>query len=303
MKRRAFTLIEILIVIIVIAALAGILFITMGSGDAKAKEAACLGERNKIKTAFSTQLNMNSRDDFQTALNTVVTNESPSGTGTITDVTTDSSGVKHAVCSGLCKSGGKYHVDYANGIMYISCDIHGGDEYNLTTAKNTEPGFTPNGEPGHTGSTVNTNNNVSNNVTKYDSTSVKNPANSEIFKKNGSDNVANLKEGTIYKFQGNYYLAKGDAYKNYGNKNNGQINQTFLNDFNKILVKVSSKNISVYNIDGDVWNISSTDAPTISTNDVVCYKGSWYKYVGNESAKLNVLPEPGLTSSTCWKLL
>lgn len=48
-----FTLVELLIVIIIIGVLAGGLLLSVGGSDKKAKEAACLGNREAIKTGWS----------------------------------------------------------------------------------------------------------------------------------------------------------------------------------------------------------------------------------------------------------
>ena len=52
-KSAGFTLVELLIVIIIIGVLAGGLLLSVGGSDKKAKEAACLGNREAIKAGWS----------------------------------------------------------------------------------------------------------------------------------------------------------------------------------------------------------------------------------------------------------
>ncbi|MEG1602062.1 MAG: type II secretion system protein [Cloacibacillus sp.] len=70
-KLQAFTLVELLIVLIIIGVLAGGLWLAFGGSDAKAQETACLGNRETIKTAWSMHKFANGSP---VDLNTFVTN-------------------------------------------------------------------------------------------------------------------------------------------------------------------------------------------------------------------------------------
>ena len=118
-KNRAFTLIEVLIVLIIIAALAGLLYIAFGGSSESAKKAACEGEREKIKNAYAMQ-RYASGGNFQTAIKTVM-DDVPQASA---DSSPSNNGVLYV---GLCKDGGSYDIRPASTSVLIRCYIHGGD--------------------------------------------------------------------------------------------------------------------------------------------------------------------------------
>ena len=117
-KKKAFTLIEVLIVLIIIAALAGLLYIAFGGSSESAKKAACEGEREKIKNAYAMQ-RYASGGNFQTAIKTVMDD--------VPQASADSLGSSEAKYEGLCGDGGIYTIQPASISLFISCDKHGGE--------------------------------------------------------------------------------------------------------------------------------------------------------------------------------
>lgn len=106
-RKAAFTLVEVLIVIIIIGVLAGGLYLAVGGSDEKAKEAACLGNREAIKTAWS-MYKFTDASAQKESLQKFMDNNYD---GYITND------------QAKCPSGGEYSAP--NG--YVVCNIHGGD--------------------------------------------------------------------------------------------------------------------------------------------------------------------------------
>lgn len=147
LKYKGFTLIEILIAVMVIGVLAGIILLMAAGSREKANAAACMGEREKIKTAFSTQLV--STNNFAAAVNEILGGTPAKLSGDI-----DAVG-KHAEFTGLCKDGGVFDIDYAGGMFFVHCSKHGGDDaaaYRAAHPETADAGQTESG-PGHSGHT------------------------------------------------------------------------------------------------------------------------------------------------------
>ncbi len=103
-RKAAFTLVEVLIVIIIIGVLAGGLYLAVGGSDEKAKEAACLGNREAIKTGWSlykfADANAVSLDTFiKTGYHGYITND-----------------------KAKCPSGGEYSD--SNNDNVVECSVH-----------------------------------------------------------------------------------------------------------------------------------------------------------------------------------
>ena len=213
MKRKAFTLIELLITIIIIGVLSGIILFAMSSSTEKANATACLGEREKIKTAFSTQLA--NKDNFADAISEVL-----GGTPAVRSGDVDETN-KHVEYTGLCKDGGTYIIDYVGGMLFVKCSYekHGGDDATAYRAAHPETGDGStsdvlSGISGHTGNAGGTTsggssggNSGSGSVKIYDTGLV---VTHETWPSTNS--AVGIKQGeTFYDSEsGNYYVAVSD---------------------------------------------------------------------------------------------
>lgn len=124
-KSPAFTLIELLITMIVIGVLAGCIMLVTGSGDEKAKAAACLGEREKIKAAYSLE-KLGNGDSFADRLKAAMSN--------VPQAEEESVSESEAKYKGLCEDGGEYTVTKANSSVLVSCSVHGEETQSSSSA-------------------------------------------------------------------------------------------------------------------------------------------------------------------------
>lgn len=116
-KQRAFTLVEMLIVVIIISVLAGLFALSIYRPVEKAKEVECQGERRQIATAFAQEYDLG--EGFSSTLTEVISNYP-------LDVKNLHITSEEATCEGLCKSGGIYKIT-PYGVMHIkvTCSVHG----------------------------------------------------------------------------------------------------------------------------------------------------------------------------------
>lgn len=147
-KHNAFTLVEILITLIIVGALAGMMYLAFGGSDESAKRTACLGEMEKIKTQYSMN-KFASGGDFKETIKDIL--------GSKVDGDPNDDG---AICYGMCPSGNEYSYDIRPGStsVYIRCGKHGGELGPLvagggggtppTPSGNIIPGTDNNGRPG-----------------------------------------------------------------------------------------------------------------------------------------------------------
>ena len=99
--KKAFTLVELLITIVIISVLTALMYISFSGSDESAKRAACIGDRETMKEAFA--INRFSDDsDFKNTMENVIKDYSKAH---LDSVASDS-----AVCSGICQDGGKYAI-------------------------------------------------------------------------------------------------------------------------------------------------------------------------------------------------
>ena len=116
-KQRAFTLVEMLIVAIIISVLAGLFALSIYRPVEKAKEVECQGERRQIATAFIQEYDLG--EEFSSTLMKVISNDS-------LNVENLHIGSEEATCEGLCKSGGIYKITPYGGMhIKVTCSVHG----------------------------------------------------------------------------------------------------------------------------------------------------------------------------------
>lgn len=115
-KRKAFTLIEIMLTVAVIAVLSGMIYLTVGPSEEKANKTACFGEMAKLKTQYAFDA-MESSDSFQTRIQTEMAG--------VPQVKNLNVGAASATFSGLCESGGTYTVTSKDTTITVTCSVHG----------------------------------------------------------------------------------------------------------------------------------------------------------------------------------
>ncbi|MCD7876684.1 MAG: prepilin-type N-terminal cleavage/methylation domain-containing protein [Cloacibacillus porcorum] len=126
-KCKAFTLVEILIVVIIIGILAGLMALIFGSSTETAERTACRGDRRTIKSAYyveRAESGKTFKDSLEEAMErfTKVKN---------LNVTGDT-----AVCTGVCHAGGIYTITTtSDDKLLISCSIEGHDEEKMDRTK------------------------------------------------------------------------------------------------------------------------------------------------------------------------
>ena len=118
-KCKAFTLVEILLVVIIIGILAGLMALSAGSSTETAERTACLGDRRTIKSAYYVERAENG-SSFGVALERAMRQFTKGHVLTSDDVM--------ATYDGICHAGGVYIItesDEGDGKLGIMCTIQG----------------------------------------------------------------------------------------------------------------------------------------------------------------------------------
>ena len=125
--RKAFTLVEMLIVIIVIGILAGLMMISSGSATDKAEETRCVADRRSIRSAlniYRAEHGAITSADIKTALEYVLKNNFDNTRGKVEYNNT---------VTGICPSGGTYTIMNADDKITIICDFPGHEKLKYYT--------------------------------------------------------------------------------------------------------------------------------------------------------------------------
>ena len=117
MRKKAFTLAEILIVIVIIGVLAAIAMPSLTGSTESAKEAACNGEMEKIKNAFSLE-EFGRNANFAETVEKIMKEAPKAKKGQVGD--------DLAYYSGLCQDDGIYLITRGNMSASVRCTKHGG---------------------------------------------------------------------------------------------------------------------------------------------------------------------------------
>ena len=112
--RKAFTLVEILIVIIVIGILAGLMLVNANAAIETSKRAVCVADRRTIKSAWHYQDAMH-RGQFQSNIAAAMADFPKAQPVSVTS--TD------AVYTGICQDGGAYTIKPDDNRITIECSI------------------------------------------------------------------------------------------------------------------------------------------------------------------------------------
>lgn len=118
-KCKAFTLVEILIVVIIIGILAGLMALSFGSSTETAERTACLGDRRTIKSAYYVERAENGKafkDSLEEAMEQFTK-------GSQLAIAND-----RAVYGGICHAGGLYTIITIDDKLVILCSVSGHNE-------------------------------------------------------------------------------------------------------------------------------------------------------------------------------
>ena len=126
-KNKAFTLVEILIVVIIIGILAGLMMLSAGSSTETVERTACRGDRRTIKSAYYVERAEN-RKTFKESLEKAMAQFTKVRDLTVADGS--------ASCGGVCHAGGIYSLKETSGDkLLISCSVAGHDEEKMDRTK------------------------------------------------------------------------------------------------------------------------------------------------------------------------
>lgn len=127
MRKKAFTLAEILIVIVIIGVLAAIAMPSLTGSTESAKEAACNGEMEKIKNAISLE-EFGRNANFAETVEKIMKEAPKAKKGQVGD--------DLAYYSGLCQDDGYYLITRGNMSASVKCTVHGGTTAQIPVTAN-----------------------------------------------------------------------------------------------------------------------------------------------------------------------
>lgn len=119
--KRAFTLVEVLIVIIIIGILAGLIMLSSGSATDTAERTRCVADRRSLRSAlyiFRVEKGGTTSADLSATLKEVLEKMFDNGQGTVSG---------DSEIDGICPSKGIYDVTVSDDKYLIACSVHGGD--------------------------------------------------------------------------------------------------------------------------------------------------------------------------------
>ena len=119
--KKAFTLVELLIVIIIIGILAGMMMISSGSATDTAEKTRCIADRRSLRSAlnlYRAEKGAIASADIKTALDYVLKNNFDNTRGAVQG---------DNEITGICPTGGKYTVTASDDKVEIICDKHDDD--------------------------------------------------------------------------------------------------------------------------------------------------------------------------------
>ena len=119
--KRAFTLVEVLIVILIIGILAGLIMLSSGSATDTAERTRCVADRRSLRSAlyiFRIEKGGTTSADLSATLNEVLDKMFDNGQGTVSG---------DSEINGICPSKGIYDVTISDDKYLIACSVHGGD--------------------------------------------------------------------------------------------------------------------------------------------------------------------------------
>lgn len=117
----AFTLVEVLIVILIIGILAGLIMLSSGSATDTAERTRCVADRRSLRSAlyiFRVEKGGTTSADLSATLNEVLKKMFDNGQGTVSG---------DSEIDGICPSKGIYAVTISDDKYLIACSVHGGD--------------------------------------------------------------------------------------------------------------------------------------------------------------------------------
>lgn len=118
---RAFTLVEVLIVIIIIGILAGLIMLSSGSATDTAERTRCVADRRSLRSAlyiFRVEKGGTTSADLSATLKEVLEKMFDNGQGTVSG---------DSEIDGICPTKGIYAVTVSDDKYLIACSVHGGD--------------------------------------------------------------------------------------------------------------------------------------------------------------------------------
>lgn len=119
--KRAFTLVEVLIVILIIGILAGLIMLSSGSATDTAERTRCVADRRSLRSAlyiFRVEKGGTTSADLSATLKEVLDKMFDNGQGTVSG---------DSEIDGICPTKGIYAVTVSDDKYLIACSVHGGD--------------------------------------------------------------------------------------------------------------------------------------------------------------------------------